>query len=126
MKRPVLPLLIALFLFNAFAGAVSAESEADAAQRIKERLAQIDTLKGSGDVGEAASGYLEARAELGPRQRAIIEAENADRRIVYAAVAERTGQTVEDVGQQRALRIAELARPGVWLQSPGGDWYRKR
>ncbi len=102
-----------------------ADAVAAAQQRMQERLAQIDALKAAGEVGEDALGYLSARTELGPRQAALVQAENADRRILYEAAARRTGQTVEEVGRQRALRIAELALPGVWLQRPGGEWYRK-
>jgi len=101
------------------------QSVQSATERIKERLPQIDNLKAEGVVGETSEGYLAPREDLGPRQQSLLEAENADRRILYLSVAERTGQTAEAVGRQRAIRIAELARSGVWLQKPGGGWYRK-
>jgi len=102
-----------------------ADPATDATERIKERLTQIDALKTSGEVGEDAKGYLAPRQELGPRQASIVNAENADRRIVYESVAQRTGQTIDEVGEQRAIQIATRARPGVWLQKPGGDWFQK-
>jgi uncharacterized protein YdbL (DUF1318 family) len=120
------PIVLFFSLLAALPASTWAQSVQDATQRVKERLPQVDALKGSGEAGEDAAGYLAQRVELGPRQAAIVEAENADRRIIYAAVAARTGQSAEEVGRQRALRIAELARPGVWLQRPDGEWYRKQ
>jgi uncharacterized protein len=126
MKKILFPIVLFFSLLAALPASTWAQSVQDATQRVKERLPQVDALKGSGEVGEDAAGYLAPRVELGPRQAAIVEAENADRRILYAAVAARTGQSAEEVGRQRALRIAELARPGVWLQRPDGGWHRKQ
>lgn len=123
-----LSLLISLLAF-AFAGAGMAEGASDvrsAMERMKERLPVVDSLKEAGAVGETAAGYLEARTELLPRQRTVLEAENEDREVVYGAVARQTGQTIGEVGRQRALRIAEQAAPGVWLQRPSGEWFRKK
>lgn len=125
MHKRILSFLTAFVLAAIVALPVHADSAAEASQRIKERLEQVDQMKASGTVGEDARGYLEVRETLGPRQQALVEAENADRRILYAEVARRTQQSVEAVGQQRAIQIAARATPGVWLQKPGGDWYRK-
>lgn len=105
--------------------ASAAASPQDAMERMKARLPQIDEMKEMGEIGENAAGYLSARKELSPRKAAIIEAENNDRRILYLSVAQKTGQSVEEVAANRAVRIAELARAGVWLQRPKGEWYRK-
>ena len=117
---------LTLFLFLLLAGtSASAASPGEALERMKERLPQIDKMKELGEIGENAAGYLSVRTELGPRKASIVEAENNDRRVLYLSVAAKTGQTVEDVGANRAVRIAELAKEGVWLQLPNGDWYRK-
>jgi uncharacterized protein YdbL (DUF1318 family) len=118
--------LIGLLLVCAFLGNTAGANPAtEATARMKDRLAQVDNLKASGAVGENASGYLVARESLGARQSALVDEENADRRIVYAEVARRTEQTLEEVGRQRAIQIAARASPGVWLQKPNGEWYRK-
>ncbi len=120
------PRFFLFFLMTACLTLVAAgQSVQSATERIKERLPQVDSLKEEGKVGETSDGYLAAREDLGPREQSILEAENGDRRILYRSVAERTDQTLEAVGRQRAIRIAELARPGVWLQKPNGEWYRK-
>ena len=117
-----------LFLFPLILvpSAAVADSATEAAERIKDRLAQVDALKESGDVGEDARGFLVMREDLGPRQQSIVDAENADRLVIYKKVAGRTGQTVAEVGEQRAIQIFARARAGVWLQKPGGDWYQKQ
>ena len=114
--------LISMILFPV---AGLADEATEAAGRIKARLVQIDALKASGDVGEAADGYLFKRIPLEPRQDSLVDSENADRRILYQSVSARTGQGVEDVGRQRALQIASRAREGVWLQKADGEWYQK-
>ncbi|MEX0325057.1 MAG: YdbL family protein [Puniceicoccaceae bacterium] len=125
MKKPILSFLPFLFLLAVLPGTALANPAKEATERIKDRLAQVDSMKAAGEVGEDAVGFLAPRSELGPRQQSILDAENADRRIIYAAIASRAGQTVEAVGQQRAIQIATRARPGVWLQKPDGEWYRK-
>ncbi len=97
----------------------------DAAERIRQRLPDIDTLKAAGVIGETSDGMVAARAILNEDQEAIIESENRDRRELYAIVARRSGVSVEEVGKQRALTIARQAKAGVWLQDARGSWYRK-
>jgi uncharacterized protein YdbL (DUF1318 family) len=121
---------ISRFLMTFIAGAilalpVMADDTAQAAERIKQRLAQVDQLKAAGSVGEDAKGFLVERTPLSGRKASIVSSENADRRVIYAATAMKTGQSAEQVGAQRALQIAERARPGVWLQKPSGEWYQK-
>lgn len=125
MKPHALCLFLFAFIPLICASTLNAESPQEAAERIKERLPQIDAMKAAGEVGETANGFLAELKPLGPRQSSLVKAENADRRIIYASVAARTGQEVNSVGQQRAIRIAELAKPGVWLQRPDGEWYQK-
>ena len=118
---PVL-LLAALCVFPAMAVASPVD---EAAARIKDRLEQIDQMKLDGKIGEDARGFLQKRETLNPRESGLLEAENADRLVIYQSIAGRTGQTVEEVGRQRALRIAQQARSGVWLKDASGDWYQK-
>ena len=125
MQHNILRLSIAILFLACLGQPLSADPATEAADRIKERLSQIDDLKAAGSIGENAKGYLERRGSLGPRQDALLAAENADRRVIYQSVANRTNQTSDDVGAQRAIQIAARARSGVWLQKPSGDWYQK-
>ena len=96
-------------------------------ERFLERKPIIDEMKDAGMVGENNGGFLVFRVDApGREQREIVNAENADRRIVYRRIAQKHGTNVEVVGQRRAAQIARNAAPGHWLQDAKGRWYRKR
>ncbi len=82
----------------------------ESAEAIRERTTArrpvIAALVADGVVEEASSGYLEVRnaAALGER-RAVVEAENADRRKAYEAIAAKTGVSTEAVARRQAQRI---------------------
>ena len=92
--------------------------------RMKHRLPEIVRLKADGVIGETRNGFL---AFVGSKKTAtdLVDAENRDRRSVYAAIAKQQGTTPELVGRRRALQIADKAKPGEWLQDDDGKWYRK-
>jgi hypothetical protein len=88
------------------------------------RLPQILALKDKGVVGEDKQGYLQFVGAA--REKAdLVQAENADRKQVYQAIAKQQGTTVELVGLRRAQQIVEIAKPGHWLQDGNGSWYKK-
>ncbi|MBG0788905.1 MAG: YdbL family protein [Desulfovibrionaceae bacterium] len=97
------------------------------AQSLRERMAErapaIVALKDQGVVGENNRGFLEFRAAK--TQADMVAAENQDRATVYKAIAQKTGTSAELVGQRRAGKLAQMAHPGNWLQSPDGHWYKK-
>ena len=125
MQKIIFSLFVILLLGGFSSHSLQAGPVEEAAERIKERLPQIDAMKAAGSVGETADGFLAPRTSLGPREASLVELENADRRLIYQSLAARTEQSLEEVGRQRAIQIAARARTGVWLQKPNGDWYRK-
>lgn len=96
----------------------------DIKERMKARVPVISDLKAKGIVGENNKGFLEFR---GPQEKAdIVSAENADRALVYEAIAKQQNTTSDLVGTRRALQIRnEVAGPGEWLQDDSGNWYKK-
>ncbi len=94
-------------------------------ERMKARAPAILKLKTQGLVGENNQGYLEVRGAADGNAASLVKAENEDRRMVYKAIAAKTGGSVEQVGQRAAVRRAEVAGGGEWVQKPGGEWYRK-
>jgi hypothetical protein len=116
--------MITLTLWMLFVLLESA-SAATPAERIRDRLPAIDSMKMAAKVGENADGYLDARASLSTEERDLMEAENADRRFLYQSIADRTGQSVDAIGRQRAVRVFELSKPGVWLKDANGKWFQK-
>ena len=123
MKRKMLMGIISLVLFCGFIFSAMAFGQ-DIKARIKARRPIILALKAEGIIGENSAGYLEFRGS-NKKNEDVVKAENSDRRIVYKKIGEQTGATAEVVGQRRAQKIAELAKPGDWLQNASGKWYKK-
>jgi uncharacterized protein YdbL (DUF1318 family) len=93
--------------------------------RMEQRLPSVGAAKDKGVAGENNRGYLEARGAPAAGDQQVIQAENTDRRQVYAAIASETGSSADEVGRKRAAQLAELARPGHWVQGADGSWRRK-
>jgi uncharacterized protein YdbL (DUF1318 family) len=94
-------------------------------EQMLERLPAITALKAQGLIGEDNRGFLTARGQVGDKG-ALVEAENNDRLAVYAAIAKQQNITPQLVGERRALKIAEIAVPGTWLQNSQGEWYKSK
>jgi len=92
-------------------------------QRMAQRLEVVSQLKRAKVVGENNRGYLEFLHPETQSHKEIVAAENADRRLVYEAIARRTdGATAETVGQVRARSIAEQSAAGIMVQTAAGQW----
>lgn len=107
----------------AVAPAIAADAAA-ARARMRERVSAVDQLKLAGAVGENNRGFLEVRADQGDAG-AVVSAENADRREVFAETAARVGSTADAVGRAFAKQIAAASAAGVWVQRETGEWTRK-
>lgn len=92
---------------------------------MKKRMPEIIRLLKSGTVGENAAGFLAIRGELSAADKAVVEAENADRKTVYEAIARKEKTTADLVGKRRAKQIFERVRPGIWIQDESGAWKQK-
>lgn len=115
-------LLMAAFCTTALVAHAGDAASAKAGMR--ERVAVVDRLKAAGAVGEGSAGYLVVR-ESGPEADKVAAAENADRAVVFAELASRSGGTAEAAGRTFARQIAAASKPGVWIQREDGGWYKK-
>lgn len=115
-----------LFLAALAASAVVVQAaDIDSAKAgMRERVPQLDQLKASGAVGEANTGLLAVRSP-GPETEKFVAAENADRAILFAELAKKTGGSAESAGKVFAKQIAAASKAGVWLQREDGGWFRK-
>ena len=94
--------------------------------RFSKRLPIINKLKETLVVGENNKGYLEARNDnLKPEDKAVIDAENADRNKVYAMLAAKTNVDITIIEKRRAKQIAKKSKKGIWIQKEDGTWYKK-
>ena len=92
--------------------------------RMAERLPAIMELKEKGILGENNLGFLAFRSSQQDKAD-VVAAENKDRKMVYNAIAKKTGTSAEIVGQRRARQIAQIAGSGEWIQDEGGQWRQK-
>jgi uncharacterized protein len=95
----------------------------DIKQRMLERLPSIKQLLDKGVIGETAEGLLAFRGAK--EKEDVVGAENADRKLVYEAIAKKQGTTAKLVGQRRGTQIAEKAKAGTWLRNAAGKWKQK-
>ena len=123
MKHKTIIVLLPVFILGIMLTSAYASSKA-IKKRMIERLPTIRALKEKGLIGENNKGYLEFVGNKKENAN-VIEAENADRKKVYGAIAKQQGTTVELVGKHRAIQIARKAKPGEWLQDANGKWYKK-
>lgn len=111
-----------IVLMLSCAALASAEGEKE---RMIQRAPQIRALKTGGVIGERANGLLGLVKESAA-DKALVDAENTDRKAVYAEIARGSGGSVTAVANRRALQIVEQASAGDWLQSTDGKWYQKK
>jgi uncharacterized protein YdbL (DUF1318 family) len=103
-----------------------AENAAEIRRRMEARLPDIDRLKTQQIIGETNRGLLQVVQNGNREADGVVSAENADRQVVYAEIAQKTGSTSEAVGHQRAKKLAENSRAGVWVQNEAGQWALKK
>lgn len=112
--------------FNASSAEISAIKS-----RMSARFGKIRPYYASGAIGFAANGYVVLRdagvvpmAERGQVQQ-LVNAENADRKALYAAIAQANNQPgwADQIRQVFAKRWIEQAESGWWVES--GGWKRK-
>jgi len=125
LKTPA-AILAGLFLLAVFAQAESVELK----ERFLQRKPLLEQMKSQELIGENNLGFLVFRNTVGQSEENIllVQAENEDRRTVYAEIAVKVNNqvSVEEVGKRRAVQIAALAAPGHWLQDGAGHWYQKQ
>lgn len=102
------------------------------------RVDYINRLRDQGTFGEGNDGLLKPRGDLGKKETAAMNQENANRKAIIRAMAKAivmiNGQTVNNAaidqvldkaaGQFAAVR-ADSAKPGWWVQKADGSWAKK-
>lgn len=122
MKRFGLILVAACIAFVAQAQDLDAVQE-----RMKTRKDDVSTLLASKTIGENNQGYLEVlKPATDRKQDKTVTDENADRKVVYTAIATKTGAKSEVVGRSRAKDVAEKAKSGTMIQKADGSWAEKK
>ena len=92
-------------------------NSSDVRERRRSRRDQIKAWKSAQLIGENNKGLLEARTadgSLSDSVKKVVDAENADRRLVFQAIAGKQNIPVESVAQRRGAR--------TWVQDGAGKW----
>ena len=123
----MMTIVTAAFALLTFGAAPALSQETDLAElqkRFKERHGDVQKLKSAGVVGETSEGYLDFVENKSADASKVVDAENADRRKLYAALAEKEGTTPATVAKVNAKRNFERARAGEYLKEEG-KWRKK-
>lgn len=118
-------LLAAVLLLGLASSARAADDLASVKTRVSQRLPQLDALKSKGALGENNQGYVEVRPGAPADAADLCNAENTDRKFLYAELAKRTSTSIADAGKARAKQIAANSAKGVWVQDDKGVWAKK-
>ncbi len=100
MKRMKTMVCLAFACVIGFACLAQAEDMNAARERRKARRAQVEQLVQAGNAEEGSDGYLAAKSGLDAAKAALVQAENADRKIGYEAIAKANGKPVSEVVKQ--------------------------
>ncbi len=84
-----------------------------AAYSRKDRKSQLISLETDGVLGENKLGMVEARGSADPSIKALMDAENNDRMVIYKAIAAKNGISVEEVQKMYAKKLQDSANPGA-------------
>ena len=93
----------------------------------RERFDQLRTYKEKGVIGENNRGYVELLSD-DPQAKALVEAENQDRRLIYKAIIQQNNLApgeLEKVEKAFAQVQKEKASPGDKIQDADGNWTAK-
>ena len=112
------------FVGTAYAQELSPDVEG-AALRRNARYAELTSLEASGVIGENSAGLVVVRNSSGSSAEKIVNEENADRMLIYKAVAAKNGTSVSDVQKLYAERLQKTAPQGTPIESASGSWQTK-
>jgi len=94
----------------------------DAAYRRRDRHAELESYQSRGVLGESKSGFVVVRGAADGRANEIVTAENADRMVIYRAIASKRQSSVQDVQKIYAERLRERVPSGTPVENADGSW----
>ena len=99
--------MLDLFVKDAYAQESLSPEVEQAAYSRRDRRTQLISLEENGVVSENNLGLVEIRGDADYSIRALVDAENSDRMIIYKAIAAKNGVSVGEVQQIYAKKIQE-------------------
>jgi uncharacterized protein YdbL (DUF1318 family) len=104
---------------SAYAQEVLSPEVEQAALRRKDRRSALDGWEAKGVVGESKAGLAQiVNNQLADNTtRGLVQSENADRMIIYQALAGKYGQTLEEIQKVYAEKLSNQAPAGTPVES---------
>ena len=99
MKMMKLKSLMVFFSILLMAFGVLADAKSEAHARRKARKNSVAAIVKGGDASEGSNGYLIPKKGLAKEKRAVVVAENKDRKIGYEAIAKQHNTSVEAISK---------------------------
>lgn len=139
--KTILRLMVCLVTWNVMAaGALAQDGQVNRDElraRFEQRSGELARLKTDGTVGETWQGFVEAVSGGGGGSTStLISEENADRRALFAILAQETNEenkrrnlpevTAADIARVNALRRFNRAASEEFLKIPDAGWIRKK
>lgn len=124
INRLILGILLIVSLVLSFSSTAFSKSKQELIQNMKSRNPAVGQLLKSGAVGETNRGYLDYVGSARPQEN-IVNAENQDRKDLYAIIAKDKNTTIDVVEKNMGLVKAKRAKPGTYFQNSSGVWQKK-
>ena len=105
--------MLDIFVKDAYAQDSFGPEVEQAAYGRRDRKPQLDSLETSGAVGENKLGMVEIRVSADPSTQALVDAENNDRMVIYKAIAQKNGISIEEVQKIYAKKLQDGATSGT-------------
>ncbi len=95
----------------------------------KARAHELQALKVKGLIGENNRGFITIlKPTLQPKEKALVEAENHDRKFIYTTVVKQNhlgSKGLAKVEEKFAKIRSARATKGDFIQTPSGKWVQK-
>lgn len=97
----------------------------EATERMRNRMGEIQTLKGNQLVGEDHRGLLQIRevpaGDWGVQMKKAVIAENEDRTLLMRQKAKEAGSTLHEIEEEQWRLRLQQAGTGEWVEVPGSS-----
>ena len=118
-----------LLCFSVGSLASTIDTKGEIKVRMKERFAALQELKKEDKIGETYLGLVEPLSEKIAKNEKImktVNAENADRSMLYEIIAKENKTKPELVGRANALRIFKKAKPNAFFKRGEKEIWKKK
>nr|MBU1327796.1 YdbL family protein [Candidatus Omnitrophota bacterium] len=106
-----------VFIRDAYAQESFGPEVEKAAYSRRDRKSELDSWEEKGVIGESKLGMVEIRGSADSSTKALIDAENTDRMVIYNAIATKNRISIEEVQKMYAKKLQDGANPGTPIET---------